>query len=652
MHNLRGHFRQDINALRALSVIAVVGFHLKIPGFAGGFSGVDIFLVITGYLMTRKILSDLSEDRFSLFHFWTMRMRRIYPALAVVVVACVAVGWFVTMSDQYLKHLLQALSALAFVSNFAFSDANGYFAMAAQTKPLLHTWSLSVEWQFYLWMPLGAWLIWSRSRNGVRSVQTAFFTVSALSLAWCLWQSHIDNTASSFFSLTARAWEPLAGGLIAISEARHGSDRQSAWKRLGAVAGWLLLIGCVVYPFSEANWPSLATIFPVAGAVMVVSARRPVTERNILSASFVQRLGDWSYSIYLWHWPVWVFAIGWLSLHGYPVGIEHKAALVVLSITLGAASYYWIEQPVRLRKDVWTPRILLRGSTALFSACAALVGLAFLNNGFPSRLPKYLQPAELARRMNTPRDECFRNSRSVKSAPETYCSFGRVAAGSTPAMMLWGDSFANQYLEPISASALERGIHGVIATQSGCRAFVDSSLHALDSAACRAFNRETLGYALSKNSPEIVAVGSNWGDAREIVRLVDRLLAADKTIILIMPLLDIGFDVPQRWIENQVRAGHAIEDWPIEVSASLTMQKLRAEIRQLVLQAHGDDPRLIIADPQAVVCGDAKCWLVRNGQANFRDTAHISNVTAMQYKEMFDKALMSIAPPVAAAGTN
>jgi peptidoglycan/LPS O-acetylase OafA/YrhL len=651
MHNLRDSFRQDINALRALSVIAVVGFHLKIPGFAGGFSGVDVFLVITGYLMTRKILSDLSDDRFSLFHFWMMRMRRIYPALAVVVIACVATGWFVTMPDQYLKHLLQALSGLAFVSNFAFSDANGYFAMAAQTKPLLHTWSLSVEWQFYLWMPLGAWMIWSRSRNRVRSLQIAFLAVSALSLAWCLWQSHIDNTASSFFSLTARAWEPLAGGLIALSEGQRESNPQSLWERFSA-AGWLLLIGCVAYPFSETNWPSLATVFPVASAVIVVNARRPVTERNILSAAFIQRIGDWSYSIYLWHWPVWVFAIGWLSLHDYPVRIEHKVALAVFSIALGAASYRWIEQPVRLHKNVWTPRILLRGSTVLFSACAALVGLTFLNNGFPSRLPEYLQPAELARRMNTPRDECFRNSRSVKSASETYCSFGRAAAGSTPAMMLWGDSFANQYLEPISASALERGIHGVIATQSGCRAFVDSSSHTRDSSACRAFNRATLNYALGRNSPEIILLGSNWGDAREIARLVDRLLEADKTIILIMPLLDIEFDVPQRWIENQVRAGHAIKDWPIEVSASLTMQKLRAEIRQLVLQAHGDDPRLIIADPQTVVCGDAKCWLVRNGQANFRDSSHISNVTAMQYKGMFDKALMSVAPPVAAAGTD
>ena len=132
-------FRLDINALRALSVIAVVGFHFQIPGFAGGFVGVDVFLVITGYLMTAKVLNELKLDRFSPWTFWMMRMRRIFPALAVLTIASVIVGWFVTLPAEYSRHLLQALSALTFLSNFAFKSDSGYFAMAAQTKPLLHT---------------------------------------------------------------------------------------------------------------------------------------------------------------------------------------------------------------------------------------------------------------------------------------------------------------------------------------------------------------------------------------------------------------------------------------------------------------------------------------------------------------------------------
>src|SRR3954447_23970333 len=178
-------FRLDINALRALSVIAVVGFHFQIPGFAGGFVGVDVFLVITGYLMTAKVLNQLKLGRFSLWAFGMMRMRRIYPALAVAVATSVVIGWFVTLPGEYQKHLLQALSALTFVSNFAFSSDNGYFAMVAQSKPLLHTWSLSLEWQFYIWMPLIAWLVWrvaSGATSKIRAVTVALQVFAALSL--------------------------------------------------------------------------------------------------------------------------------------------------------------------------------------------------------------------------------------------------------------------------------------------------------------------------------------------------------------------------------------------------------------------------------------------------------------------------------------
>src|SRR5258708_330065 len=245
----RDAFRQDINALRAFSVIAVVGYHLQIPGFAGGFVGVDIFLVITGYLMTGKVLNDLTLGRFSFDTFCVMRMRRIYPALAVMIVSSIVVGWVVTLPNEYLKHLLQALSALVFQSNFAFNSDNGYFAMAAQTKPLLHTWSLSLEGQFYFWMPLAVWLVWrlaSGSRSPVGRGITAFQVVATLSLAWCLWESQNDATGSSFFSLPARAWEPLAGGLIAIAEMQRRSERpaknpaKASWleTRMTAVLGW------------------------------------------------------------------------------------------------------------------------------------------------------------------------------------------------------------------------------------------------------------------------------------------------------------------------------------------------------------------------------------------------------------------------------
>jgi len=312
--------------------------------------------------------------------------------------------------------------------------------------------------------------------------------------------------------------------------------------------------------------------------------------------------------------------------------------MVLASLALGALSYRYIEQPVRTQREFWTPRRLLAASSVSFAVLASFVSLAFLTHGFPGRLPEYLLPAELARRTNTPRDECFRNANSTKTTTETYCSFGSAPAAGRASAILWGDSFANQYLEPISSAALGNGIHGLIATQSGCRAFTDEEAsHAGDPPPCRQFNRSTLDFVLTQAEPSIVVLASNWSNAAEISAITDRLLAASKTVVLIMPLLNIGFDLPQRWIENQIRAGKAIDDWKVEAGPGLTMRAFRDEIAR-VLDRYRDNPRLVVADPQSVVCDQDHCHLVRNGQANFRDTAHISNVNASQYRGLFDVA--------------
>ena len=512
----------------------------------------------------------------------------------------------------------------------------------AQTKPLLHTWSLSLEWQFYFFMPLIVGLVWRlalRARSGIDAVVVALQVFATLSLAWCLWASQQDATGSSFFSLQARAWEPLAGGLIAAAEIRRRSEgiADPSWLQspMVAVAGWVLVAGCVVYPLPEARWPGVLTILPILGSAIIIAARQGSREGGLLGASAIQCVGDWSYSIYLWHWPVWVFALSWLSVRGYGVDATQKTLMVLVSLALGAISYRYVEQPFRIRRDFWTPRRLLGSSAVSFALLAGFVSLTFLNKGFPGRLPEYLLPAELARRTSTPRDECFRNANSTKKATETHCRFGSEQAADRPSAILWGDSFANQYLDPVSSAALAHGIHGLIATQNGCRAFIDDAArNAGDERPCREFNRSTLDFVLGRTEPSIVVLGGNWVEATEISVLVDRLLSAGKTVVLILPLLHLGFDLPQRWVENQIRAGRAIDEWKVEAGPVLTRSGLRNEIAR-VLDKHGGNPRLVTVDPLSVVCEHGYCHLVRNGQANFRDAAHISNVNASQYDGVF-----------------
>jgi hypothetical protein len=400
----------------------------------------------------------------------------------------------------------------------------------------------------------------------------------------------------------------------------------------------VLVAGCVVYPLPEERWPGVLTILPILGSAIIIAARQGSREGGLLGASAIQRVGDWSYSIYLWHWPIWVFALSWLSARGYGVGATQKILMVLASLLLGAVSYRYVEQPVRIRRDFWTQRRLVAGSSISFALLAGFVSLAFLNHGFPNRLPEYLLPAELARRTSTPRDECLRNANSTKKTTETYCRFGSEQASGRPSAILWGDSYVNQYLEPVSSAALANGIHGLIATQSACRSFIDDpAANAADQQPCREFNRTTLDFVLGRSEPSIIVLGSNWESAAEISVLAGRLLSAGKTVVLIMPLLHFGFDLPQRWIENQIRAGRAIDEWKVEAGPGLTKKAFRSEIAQ-VLEKHRDNPRLITVDPLSVVCEQGYCYLVRNGQANFRDTAHISNVNASQYGGLFDAA--------------
>ena len=641
-------FRHDINALRALSVLAVLGYHVKLPGFAGGFAGVDIFFVITGYLMTSKVVNELTSNRFSFRDFIVMRFRRIYPALAAVVISCAIAGWFITLPGEYIRHLRQACYALSFLSNFAFDNDNGYFSLAAQTKPLLHTWSLSVEWQFYLLMPFFVWLFWHlefKSKSKLNTVFCAIQFFATLSFAFLLYKNFNGSTSSSFFSLLARAWEPLVGGLIATLEIRQRLENSLRIALLEtsavAVTGWVLVAGCVIYPFAELQWPSSLTILPVLGGSIIIASRKRCWVDGILVAYPIQCVGNWSYSIYLWHWPILVFTLTWLSLRGHSVDNAQKSLIVLASIVFGAISYRYIEQPVRTRIDIWTPRRLISGYSVVFLLFLMFTAAAFLTTGFPNRLPEYLLPAELARRTNTPRDECFRSSNSSKMAKETYCRFGVDEADAKHSVILWGDSFANQYLEPISSAAASRGIHGLIATQSACRAFIDDSIMNLaDQQNCREFNRSTMDFVLQHAEPSIVLLGSNWSNAEEISLLVQKLLSYDKTVILIMPLLNIGFDVPQKWFENQLQVGKAITEWKVDANYNLTNSKLRNEITGIVAKFAGVK-RLIIVDPQSTICKQGQCYLVRDGHANFRDTAHISNINSEQFNSIFDAAFLS-----------
>lgn len=322
-------FRYDVNALRAFAVISVVTFHFEESLLPGGFVGVDIFFVISGYLMTGIITSRLELQNFSLVDFYTARINRIFPALLVMLLALVLLA-FVFFNPLDLKSLSwKVVSSALFLSNIAFTFlGGGYFAESAQANWLLHTWSLSVEWQFYLIYPFI--IIVTKRLFGLRAIVFCLLFIFVASLSASVLLSK-DYASASYFNLHTRAWQMLAGGLILyIPQIESNTVKKILW-----LTG-VCLIGASSLFFDErTEWPGLAALAPVLGAVFFIYSN--VQDSKIIGLKIVQSIGTWSYSIYLWHWPL-VVAI---YMYGLPDWTKFVGG--VLSITLGYLSSRYIE---------------------------------------------------------------------------------------------------------------------------------------------------------------------------------------------------------------------------------------------------------------------------------------------------------------------
>jgi len=309
----RPSFRSDINGLRAWAVAAVVLYHFGVPGFSGGFVGVDVFFVISGFLMTGLVVRGLERGNFSVIGFYMARGRRIVPALVVMCAVLLALGWFVLLPPDYKMLSTHSVYALSFLSNVEFWQETGYFDVASHEKWLLHTWSLSVEWQFYLILPLVLWTVW-RFRSG-RMAQTWVVSLGLVaSLGASVWVTS-GNPSAAFYLLHTRAWEMLGGGLVfLLADKSTLSARQRRWLE---TAGLLLMALTIAVFDKETAWPGWRAVLPVAAAMLVLLANR----RSPWTASGLpQWLGDRSYSLYLWHWPVYV-ALVYVELTDSPLAI-------------------------------------------------------------------------------------------------------------------------------------------------------------------------------------------------------------------------------------------------------------------------------------------------------------------------------------------
>ena len=494
-------YRREIDGLRAVAVLPVILFHAGFGAFGGGFVGVDVFFVISGYLITSIILSEKQAGTFSLVRFYERRARRILPALFLVMAASVVLAWMWSLPDDMTEFSRSLAAVSVFSSNILFWQESGYFDTAAELKPLLHTWSLAVEEQYYVLFPPLILMVWG---FGVRRIAGILSLGALASLALAQWGAFARPSAT-FFLLPTRGWELAIGALIAI----YLKDRPALALNSGAaqalsLAG-LLLIALAVFAYDSATpFPSLYALVPTIGAALILLFATPANAvGRLLGSNVLVGVGLISYSAYLWHQPLFAFA------RKREIGDPSTAmmmALAAVAIVLAYLSWRFVERPFRRSGTVTRAQVFygaLAGTVLFF--VVGLVGS--LNGGFPSR---YDMPSELAGSFERTRKlgSCFSGT-GLHVREDWLCDVGDIAKPIS--FVMFGDLHAASLYEVFDQAAKEDGQRGVFVAAGGCTPFL--GIHALrgDQAErnCNLLNQRVLDFVKTNAIGKIVLI-ARW----------------------------------------------------------------------------------------------------------------------------------------------
>ncbi|MGH6945888.1 MAG: acyltransferase family protein [Kiloniellales bacterium] len=450
-------YRPDIDGLRALAVIAVVLFHLDTVGFSGGFVGVDVFFVISGYLITRIIAAACDRGDFSFKQFYLNRINRLFPALFVVLFFSTLASLFVMLPGDAVNFGRSLAATALFVANLFFEDRFNYFGGGPHEQPLLHTWSLSVEEQFYLIWPLLLVLLLPRVPKTHRFAVVGGVALGSLALSqWLVFTA----PSEAFYLLQSRAWEFMFGALVAFAPFARPSQRQC---EIYGLLGLFLILSSLVLLDRDALFPGIAAVAACLGAALLIygSAAGDTRAARLLSRRPMVFLGEISYSLYLWHWPLIVF---WsYAFSAAPAGFT---ALAIFATSIGLAWLSWRYVECPFRGATATLRLNLRQG---FAAIALVIAFGFAlhaGNGWRWRLPEETLRIADSAWMHLASHSCLRLEEAASN--ESDCQFGVVDGEDTFDIVIWGDSHGNHYVPTIAGLAERRGWHGRQITASTC----------------------------------------------------------------------------------------------------------------------------------------------------------------------------------------
>jgi peptidoglycan/LPS O-acetylase OafA/YrhL len=629
-----GHIRADVQGLRALAVLLVMLFHAGLP-LPAGFAGVDVFFVISGFVITGLILRQLDAGRFSLGEFYVRRIKRLLPALILMLVVVLVLSFLLEspLGPQQTT-AKTGVGAMLLVANMVIlRTSGGYFDAAATTNPLLHVWSLSVEEQFYLGFSVLLLLAWTIGRRSSGRIHAAAITVAALtaaSLAFAIACSYAEGPVSfvsdpaslAFYSSPTRAWEFGVGALVALW-AHARADHRKAGERVAALtafAGIVLLAAPNLLVDDKTPWPGVMAVLPVAGTVglIVAGTLAPNPVCRLLSTRPAVWVGDLSYSLYLWHWPLIVFA----SLQ-WP-GTTAPLLAAVASILPAWLSYRYVETPLRAARP--RSRVTVFGLGAGTAAAAAALAFALGAVGVAVVPAAASYRAEAATLPVGRASGCMVRDRPYIPSDIDRC-YTRVARPKGWVMLV-GDSHADAISNGVVSAATRLGFNVLTLTGAQCE-FARNPAPSEFLPNCAAMNHDLLDRATGSNPPALVVM-SHWGAARmgtekNWPQALDPTLAElRRARVPVLFVLDVpNFAV---WDAGQPAA---CRGGLLDFTCTLPRQEVEAiqgSARAAEIALTRGRPGVTIYDPWPHFCSAAVCSSVVHGRLAYRDFAHLNAI--------------------------
>lgn len=644
-------YRPDIDGLRAIAVLSVVFFHLDISIFSGGYIGVDVFFVISGYLISNLLLSYTRKGNFSFSVFYEKRLRRLIPALYLVLLTTFLVCYFIFSPNDFIvfgRNLIATVLSGANVYSYFTLD---YFAEPSHFNPLLHAWSLSVEEQFYLIFPAFIYIFFYKKYFKVLVVT---LTIASFLVSIYLVE---NNSQGAFYLPQSRAWELLVGCLLSLLPYKRNIPNYLL--EIGSLIGIIFIFAAIFHYDSSTPFPGVNALVPVIGTSLIIytNARSKTTLGKVIAGRLFVFFGLISYSLYLWHWPAIVF-LNYTSVDE-PSNLI-KIFVFFACVFISYLSYRFIETPFRKKailpscKGIWLFTILMGLGFVLIGT--VLHG----SNGFPNRFNNVdnLEKSSLNTRWLQWRDckPIFQGTDSFEN-----CYLGNVESHSSPSFVIWGDSHARSFGTSFDQLAKDIDSKGLLFNHAACPPLL--GIDREGRSICEEFNESVIKYLEQNKSIKHIVLSARWalsstgerykrekGESFALIdtinpstqsrnnselfelgleRTLDKLTALGFNIIIIGPVPEIGIDVPHQ-IHISNLFGYSD---PSSISPTKSEFDQRNDVVLRLLKQHSAQKNVSVVNIEEYLCSTGKCHVIQNHKILYKDDNHISFNGAIYLKE-------------------